>query len=187
MCWLLQADGWRTWYVRGSKASKEAREVCQGPDQSDPRVPVTHIPAHQGAHISGSTKAFKRPFQGTSCLMYIAAISSGRGRSLRSRGLLSFVLTMAPQKAWYGPKVIKGQWFEAATPACACGIGCAVPLRSCIPSFVRRSVLFGKLRRALLLLLALSGTGGVARPSRPGLLAQCRTAWAPRVFLRQSN
>ena len=28
MCWLLQADRWRAWHVRGSKASKEeAREL----------------------------------------------------------------------------------------------------------------------------------------------------------------
>jgi len=45
MCWLLQAGGWRAWHVRGSKASKEARELFQGPDRPDPvfrrgRAPV---------------------------------------------------------------------------------------------------------------------------------------------------
>jgi hypothetical protein len=38
--------------------------------------------------------------------------------------------------AFYGSKVIKGRWFEAATPACAWD--CAFPPISCIPSFVRR-------------------------------------------------
>ena len=35
---------------------------------------------HQVAHISGPTKVFQGPFQGTSCLMYIA-----RGHYLRPR------------------------------------------------------------------------------------------------------
>jgi hypothetical protein len=43
--------------------------------------------------------------------MYIAAISSGPGRSLRSRGLLRFALIMTPQGLVYGSKVIKGRWF----------------------------------------------------------------------------
>jgi hypothetical protein len=53
--------------------------------------------------------------------------------------------------------------------------------RSCFPSFARRSVLFGKLRRALLLLLPTPGPVRVAQPSRPGLGAQRPTAWAPRA------
>ena len=71
------------------------------------------------------------------CLMYIAAISSGPGRSPRSRRLLRFALIMTPQGLLYGSEVIKGRWFEAATPACAWD--CAFPPRSCIPLFARRS------------------------------------------------
>jgi hypothetical protein len=40
--------------------------------------------------------------------MYIAAISSGPGHSLRSRRLLRFALVMVPQ-GLYGSKVIKGR------------------------------------------------------------------------------
>jgi hypothetical protein len=62
------------------------------------------------------------------------------------------------------------------------GIAQLLLVRSCIPSFARRSALYGEPRRALLHFLALSGTRGVAQPSRPGLPArQCRTAWAPRI------
>ena len=43
------------------------------------------------------TKAFQWSFQATLCLMYIAAISSGPGHSLRSRRLLRFALVMIPQ------------------------------------------------------------------------------------------
>ena len=117
------------------------------------------------AHRTGSTKVFRWSIQATLCLMYIAAISSGPGHSLRSRRLLRFALIMVPQ-GLYGSKAIKGRWFEAATPACAWD--CAFPPISCIPSFVRRSVLFGKLRRVLHLLLPPPGTGELTQPSRPG-------------------
>jgi hypothetical protein len=70
-------------------------------------------------------------------------------------------------------KVIKGRWFEAATPGCAWD--CAFPPmhmhRSYIPSFVRRSVLFGKLRRVLLLLLPPPGKAEVRSSA---ILASCQ-------------
>jgi hypothetical protein len=100
--------------------------------------------------------------------MYIAAISSGPGHSLHSRRLLRLALIMVPQ-GLYESEVIKGRWFEAATSACAWD--CAFPPISCIPSFVRRSVLFGKLGRVLLLLLpppgGNRGANSQAIPARP--------------------
>ena len=50
--------------------------------------------------------------------------------------------------------------------SCSCAWDCAFPPRSHIPSFVRRSVLFGKLRRVLLLLLPPPGTGELTQPSQ---------------------
>jgi hypothetical protein len=50
-----------------------------------------------GSQNHSSTKAFQWSFQGALCLLYIAAISSGPGRSLRSRRLLRFALIMTPQ------------------------------------------------------------------------------------------
>jgi hypothetical protein len=43
-------------------------------------------------------------------------------------------------------------------------------------------LLFGKLRRALLLLLASPGTGGLSQPSRPGLREQLPKAWGTARF-----
>ena len=93
-----------------------------------------------------STKAFWGSFQGTLCLMYIAAIGAQAEVAVfEAEGCYVLRWSWLP-KALYVPKVTKGRWFEAATPACAWD--CAIPLRSCIPSFTRRSVFFGKLRRA---------------------------------------
>jgi hypothetical protein len=107
--------------------------------------------------------------------MYIAAISSVPGHSLRTRSqeVVTFCAdhdspSKLPSKAFYGSKVTnKGRWFEAATPACAWD--CAFPPRSYIPSCVRRSALFGKPGRVLLLLLPpprISGANS-AIPARP--------------------
>jgi hypothetical protein len=83
-------------------------------------------------------------------------------------------------------QVIKGRWLQAATPACAWD--CALPLRSCIPSFARRSTLFGELRRTAGPSWPSREQGTYeAQPSRPGVREQLPRAWAPRVFLRHSN
>jgi hypothetical protein len=56
-----------------------------------------------GDYIFGSQNRFYQGIpvvvsdQGALCLMYIAAISSGPGRRLRSRRLLRFALIMTPQ------------------------------------------------------------------------------------------
>jgi hypothetical protein len=56
-----------------------------------------HIFGSQNRFYQGIPESFQWSFQGALCLMYIAAISSGPGRSLRSRRLLRFALIMTPQ------------------------------------------------------------------------------------------